>query len=729
MNKTTPPPEQIEISVVISVYNATHTIQSCINSVLNQTFRDFEIIIVDDGSTENVYELCKNLYDSLRNVHIIKNIKNMEQADALNIGIESAKGKYVAILHSDDMFMPEHLQKLYSAAEQTNADVIHGMGVYIPEPGQSSQQFKLKPVINDKNPVNKPTIMSDDKLQRFSEWINRGTHFDMHLNLFRREFLIKNDIKFENISDENTLFCFQWLMLANVYVKIPDITYIYRSLPDSISRPPKKPESISEILKTMTQGINCMDRYMSKMNIFKGNNQLQDIAKSYLIETIDFSLIGKLNIYKDNGQIDPNYEVVLDQALLKYFGKHSWLMKYYFNSYHKYFKYFQNQQNAANILSSIKDYSIRKLLLNTKKIKILVEGYFSLNLGDDLFFAMLIERYPNVLLFLPALPYKQYMEMFKDYPNVIFYTDQMSMNYDAIVIIGGSLFQSHLIESSYSKNEFWIKTFVSAGKRAFIIGANFDRNYENFKYNEKSFHEIFERSGDKLSVSLRDTHSYNYFQDLKNVTYAPDIIFGLNDKFLLGNNNRSGLGISIISISIPGRKGTLTNFYNTYLNSMIDLVKSAINRNINVIFFSFCIAEDDVGMFKKIYSQLNSLEQQSVRNVVYDGDIPKFLRAFHSMKYIVATRFHANVLALKFRQRLFPIVYNDKTLNLLEDIELFKEGEFYDIRSGEPLNVDKVWTVLESPKNSESKIKQYEKDSFQHFAKLDEFLSNNKIFT
>lgn len=373
---------------------------------------------------------------------------------------------------------------------------------------------------------------------------------------------------------------------------------------------------------------------------------------------------------------------------------------------------------------------LQKLARHVHRQKCLVQVYAALNVGDDLFLQILVNRYPNVIFFLPVA--QPYDEIFKGNPNVICEVNRVKKQkflddfdgYDFAISIGGSLYQSHIIKGSFNRDVDLYKRFVAAGKPLFIIGSNFDRNYATAPYNENSFHELFASGGDLLKVCLRDVHSYNFFRDLPNVTCAPDIIFALNDNFSPTENRRAGLGISVISPLFSVRPKILQRLCDRYTNGVVSLVKSAVKRNVDVKIFSFCLREEDHKFVEIVAKNLTPEERAHVQHVAYDGNLVQFLKTFASMKYIVATRFHANVLALKFRQRLFPIVYNDKTLNLLEDLQVFDRDEFYDLRDGTELDSEKVWRLLEKPKDITKKMEQWSALATLHFREIDRYLSN-----
>lgn len=98
----------MRFSVVIPVYNRTDTLRSAIESVFLQTFKDYEIIVVDDGSDLSVAE---SLIPYMNRIHYIRHSKNRGVSAARNTGIIAAQGEYVAFLDSDDVWLPEKLKK------------------------------------------------------------------------------------------------------------------------------------------------------------------------------------------------------------------------------------------------------------------------------------------------------------------------------------------------------------------------------------------------------------------------------------------------------------------------------------------------------------------------------------------------------------------------------------------------------------------------------------------
>jgi glycosyltransferase involved in cell wall biosynthesis len=104
----------LNVSVVIPTYNSAHLLDDALQSVLEQTYKDFEIIVVDDGSTDNTSEVVSKYNDKL---HYFR-VDNRGPAKARNYGISKATGKYIAFLDADDKWLPTKLEKQVSMFEQ-----------------------------------------------------------------------------------------------------------------------------------------------------------------------------------------------------------------------------------------------------------------------------------------------------------------------------------------------------------------------------------------------------------------------------------------------------------------------------------------------------------------------------------------------------------------------------------------------------------------------------------
>lgn len=110
------------VSVIVPVWNAEEYLQKCINSICNQTYQTLEIILVDDGSTDGSYTICK-AYEKLDARIKVFHKENGGQASARNYGLDQCTGKYVSFVDDDDWIYPEFVEKLYKYIQEYNADI------------------------------------------------------------------------------------------------------------------------------------------------------------------------------------------------------------------------------------------------------------------------------------------------------------------------------------------------------------------------------------------------------------------------------------------------------------------------------------------------------------------------------------------------------------------------------------------------------------------------------
>ena len=111
------------ISVIVPVYNVEQYLEKCVNSIINQTYKNLEIILVDDESTDSSGELCDKLAGKDDRIIVIHK-KNGGVSDARNYGIEKAKGNYIGFVDSDDFIDEEMYEKLYEVLIKEDADVV-----------------------------------------------------------------------------------------------------------------------------------------------------------------------------------------------------------------------------------------------------------------------------------------------------------------------------------------------------------------------------------------------------------------------------------------------------------------------------------------------------------------------------------------------------------------------------------------------------------------------------
>ena len=364
--------------------------------------------------------------------------------------------------------------------------------------------------------------------------------------------------------------------------------------------------------------------------------------------------------------------------------------------------------------------------------KILVNAYYNLNLGDDLFLKVLFDRYPNTQWDL-LTNNKMYNEIFRSNKNVkILRTISAKIfgrnldlfsklndyvfnykKYDAFVNIGGSIFmENRNWRTSIKERSNIPKRFKSSNRPSFIIGSNFGP-YQDELYVEKhkQFFSLFD------DICFRDEYSFNIFQNLQNTRLAPDVVFSLNEKFENTIKEKS-VGISIIDLE---KRGKLKDYKKDYKNKMIHIIEAYINRGYQIKLFSFCENEGDLKAISEIIDELKNNYIEYVKVVNYKGDIKSTLDEFKTCETIVGTRFHSIILALVFNQNIYPLIYSDKTYNILHDINMTSVYSYI-----EDIDCLDVEETIDRTQNNKLINREILFESERQFEGLDNFI--NKRF-
>ena len=117
------------LSIIIPIYNVEKYLQKCIESVLSQDINDYELLLIDDSSTDNSLNIAKD-YENRVNVKIIEKNKNSGLSDTRNIGLKEANGKYILFLDSDDYIEEGSISIIYNIVQDQNEPDVLYFGFY-----------------------------------------------------------------------------------------------------------------------------------------------------------------------------------------------------------------------------------------------------------------------------------------------------------------------------------------------------------------------------------------------------------------------------------------------------------------------------------------------------------------------------------------------------------------------------------------------------------------------
>lgn len=218
-----------KVSVIIPVYNAQQYICQCLDSLLNQTLEDIEIICVDDESTDDTGNILLNYAEKDNRIKVIQQ-PNGGAGAARNTGMKYAGGKYLSILDSDDFYRPQMLEKAYLQAERDNADIVvyrcdnfnHSTGKY------TTNNYSVNKSLL---PDHMPFAGIDVEKDIFKLFV--GWSWD---KLFKTEFVMENKLLFqEQRTTNDMLFVFSAIVKAERIAVIDDVLVHHREAEGTLS--------------------------------------------------------------------------------------------------------------------------------------------------------------------------------------------------------------------------------------------------------------------------------------------------------------------------------------------------------------------------------------------------------------------------------------------------------------------------------------------------------------
>lgn len=226
------------VSIIIPVYNTEKYLQRCLDSVLNQTFSDLEIICVNDGSTDNSLNLLQNYAQHDKRIKIVTQT-NQGLSQARNNGMLQASGKYFCFLDSDDFLDDNFIECLYKKAEKEKADVVM----------TGTRHISKTKITMD--------YLFEGVLSSFCDRVKSLPHGGACNKLYSRDFLNKYHLTFPaGLYFEDNPFTIQVCYFANKFVTIHGGCYNYVSNGLSITQDPQKEQ------KRLTDGLIITKKIM-----------------------------------------------------------------------------------------------------------------------------------------------------------------------------------------------------------------------------------------------------------------------------------------------------------------------------------------------------------------------------------------------------------------------------------------------------------------------------------
>ena len=213
-----------EISIIVPVYNGEQYLSECLDSVKNQSFSDWELIISDDGSDDRTADIADRYAESDKRIQVIR-LNRVGVSAARNSGIELSKGNYIAFVDSDDLLAPEYLSRMLSLAKSENADIVQCSFCFIDEKENRTP---------DQGGIDAVFTGQDEILEAYSNGPLGDIRVSVWAKLFRREMF--SDIRFSQDIRiyEDAFYVYQCCRKAGKVYSFSEPLYLYRQRGDSV---------------------------------------------------------------------------------------------------------------------------------------------------------------------------------------------------------------------------------------------------------------------------------------------------------------------------------------------------------------------------------------------------------------------------------------------------------------------------------------------------------------
>ena len=280
MDKITPPRSTCAVSVIIPIYNAEKYISICLESILFQTLQNFEVIVVDDGSTDSSAAIVQSYIPKFGGRLTFAKMKSNTGSGAMprNKGFSFSRGEYVFFMDADDVIIETALEEMYTLAKDYSADVVY-CERYFKSEGEGEDFINnvcictLKYKTQSPPFVDKPTFETENIKERV-----KGIWKDRFLvtpwcKLVRRDLMIENEIFFPHVKiSEDDIWSYGLVFYAKKFLRVPNIVYVHRYHDSSIMTIKRTPQQkVNFWISPVILGLKALDNLMSRHEFFQQN--------------------------------------------------------------------------------------------------------------------------------------------------------------------------------------------------------------------------------------------------------------------------------------------------------------------------------------------------------------------------------------------------------------------------------------------------------------------------
>ena len=334
---------KIIVSIIFPCYNAACFIETAIRSILNQTFEDFELIIIDDASYDNTIEIIKKFNDD--RIMLIQKPENTGYTNSLNYGLKISKGEYIARMDADDISLPTRLEKQVNLLKNNPEIILCGSWYQI---------------LNTKDIIKLPETHEEIGIA-FLEW-NPMAHSSV---MFRRNVIIKNNLHYDTSMEPSEDYDL-WVKLYN-YGKIhniPEVLLQYRQHGEQVSVKKNEKQKrnallirnnlLQKLYDPLRPGIDIFSLPQFNKNCYTDNRIL---FKKYISELNYLNQRNQITGFFDKQKFSSFCEKKKHKLIENYFLKSNQFefkkLPDFLSLKNKYFRHFKNADKKSIIVKSL----------------------------------------------------------------------------------------------------------------------------------------------------------------------------------------------------------------------------------------------------------------------------------------------------------------------------------------------------------------------------------------
>lgn len=269
------------VSIIIPVYNVEAYLEECLDSVVNQTYKNIEVIAVNDGSTDSSPEILNRYKEKYGNIKVI-NQRNSGPSGARNRGIAEATGKYIYFLDSDDYILPETVENIIGKMEKYELDLV---------------RFGAQPFYEDKsvkivrNHYDYSKVFQEEKIYNKYEFLRasiKGFAASPWSYIVKAEVLEKHNLQFKpGLLHEDELFTLKLFLYINRAMYDPNLYYMRRYRSGSIMTSIKGKKDFDAYYEVLSEIIKLRTKFKHPDEIRLINKRIRTMYRILMLKQID----------------------------------------------------------------------------------------------------------------------------------------------------------------------------------------------------------------------------------------------------------------------------------------------------------------------------------------------------------------------------------------------------------------------------------------------------------